>query len=206
MGAAAEPIAPERPVMSLDEAFARRRSVRTYAERAIPDGLLREIVDLARHAPSSMDGQPCHFVVVRDRSALSALANVKNLHCPPEKRAYPADFLADAAAVIAICAETPRSFGRARENGILAAAFLLLAATSRGLSGVYLSAYAGEDPGLRADVARLLLLPDDVEAVSLIALGFPAEPPAVRTLRPLEEILHDGTFDRALPLGDRSSP
>jgi nitroreductase len=185
-------------MMSVDDAIVGRRSIRSYAARDVADALVHEIVDLARHAPSSMNGQPCHFVVVRDRPTLARLAAVKNRHCPEEKREYPADFLAAAPVAVAVCADVRRSYGREIENGILATALLLIAAASRGLGSVYLSAYQWHDPGLADDVRRLLELPHDVAPITIVPLGFPAQAPAAKGLRPLEEILHDETFGRGL--------
>jgi hypothetical protein len=113
-------------------------------------------VNLARHAPSSMDGQPCHFVVVRDPAARRALAAIKNRHCPPEKRAFPSDFLADVPVVIVVCVDRGRSNDRDVENAAVATAFLLLAAQSRGLGSVYMTARRDGDPELAAEVRALL--------------------------------------------------
>ena len=111
----------------LDKVVAGRRSIPIYDRRDVSDSVVRELLDLARHAPSSMNGQPCCFLVIPDEATRSRLAEIKNLHCPPEKRSYPADFLADAPVIVAVCVERSRSFGREAENGILASAFLLLA-------------------------------------------------------------------------------
>lgn len=183
---------------SFAEVVASRRSIRRYQSREVGDALIRELIDLARRAPSSMDGQPCHFVVIRDRKSLRRIATVKNRYCPVEKQAYPADFLADAPLVVAVCVERARSFGRDLENGVLAAAFLLLAARERELGGVFLCAYQHGDPALAGEIRALLSLPEGLEPIALVPLGFPAESPPKKELRPLEEIVHHETFDREL--------
>lgn len=176
--------------MNLDDALRGRRSIRRYAPRAVPEAVVREILDLARQAPSSMDGQPCCFVVVRSRETLRRIAAAKNAHCPPDKRAFPADFVAEAPLVVAVCVERERAHGRPRENGVLATAFLLLAAHARGLGGVYLSAYQPGDDALSAQLAALLGLPEGVAPVTLVPLGYPDETPRPKALRPLGEIVH----------------
>jgi nitroreductase len=175
---------------TFDEIVHGRRSIRKYDHGEVPDPLVREILDLARHAPTSMNGQACCFVVIRDAEIRRRLAEIKNLHCPPEKRDYPADFLADAPVIIAVCVERGRAFGREIENGVLASAFLLLAASSRGLAGVFLTAYNRDDPALAASIRALLRLPDGVDPVTLVPLGYPDAEPAAKTLRPLKEIVH----------------
>src|SRR5579872_3569191 len=179
---------------SFDEAVIRRRSIRKYDGRDIPDARLSELLDLARHAPTSMNGQACCFVVIRDRAIREKLAQIKNIHCPPEKRDYPADFLTEAPVVVAVCVERGRSFGREIENGVLASGFLLLAAASRGLSGVFLTAYNQNDPTLEADVRAVLQLPDGIDPIALIPLGYPAAEPGPKLLRKIEEIVHHERF------------
>ncbi len=46
--------------------MARRRTVRDFSDRAIPDGLLEYALLAAGSAPSGANMQPWHFVVVRD--------------------------------------------------------------------------------------------------------------------------------------------
>jgi nitroreductase len=179
---------------SFDEAVIHRRSIRKYDRRDIPDAVLIELLDLARHAPTSMNGQACCFVVIRSRATREKIAQIKNLHCPPEKRDYPADFLIEAPVVIAICVERTRSFGREIENGVLTSGCLLLAAASRGLSAVFLTAYNRNDPALEAEIREILKLPDGVDPVSLIPLGYPGAEPGPKSLRNIEEIVHHERF------------
>jgi nitroreductase len=180
---------------TLEETVRGRRSIRRYSPREVREDVVMEILDLARHAPSSMDGQPCCFIVVRERAILERLADIKNDHCALDKRdAYPAHFVASAPVVVAICVERKRAHGRERENGILAAAHLLLAAHARGLGGVYMTAYQADDPVLEREIRDLLGLPPSVDPVALIPLGFPAEEPAPKELRPLGELVHHESY------------
>jgi nitroreductase len=183
--------------MTLQQALRTRRSIRRYDGRAVSDDLLDEVLDLARHAPSSMDGQPCCFVVVRDSGIKARIVDLKNAACPPGKRAFPADFLRDAPVVVAVCVDRRKAHDRLRENGVLATGHLLLAAHASGLGGVYLSAYTSHSDGLSRELAALLQLPESVEPVTLVPLGFPAETPPPKALAPIEELVHhDGYKDR----------
>ena len=80
--------------MHIDDAIKGRRSIRRYSDREIADLVLHELIDLARHAPSSLDGQPWHFVIVKDQSTKMQLIGIKEDHCPVNKRHYPPAFLA----------------------------------------------------------------------------------------------------------------
>src|SRR5260370_40539842 len=45
-------------------------AIREYADREIPDDVIRRIVEAARLTASGSNDQPWHFVLVRDRDAL----------------------------------------------------------------------------------------------------------------------------------------
>jgi nitroreductase len=177
-----------------------RRAIRRYQRRDVPDDLIEAILDTARYAPSSMNGQPWCFVVVRQVETKRELARMKNMYCPLDKRTYPADFLAEAPVIVAICVERWRSHRRERENGVLAAAYVMFAACERGLGSVFLTAYQPDEPALAEEIARLLGLPDGIEPVALVPLGFAAEVPPPKELRALADVVHHERF------GQKRSP
>ena len=51
------------------EAFAAIRTllaVRSYQDKPVPDAVVRRIVEAGRLTGSGMNGQPWHFIVIRD--------------------------------------------------------------------------------------------------------------------------------------------
>ena len=175
-----------------------RRSARSYAPVDVPDALVYDVLDLTRHAPSSQNSQPWCFVVLRDRQLIKRLVRLKNACATPSKRAYRADFLHGAPVVVAVCVDKRRESGRARENGVIAAAHLQLAAQSFGLSSVYLTAYQAQSPRLAHGVRELLALPGHMEPVAFIPLGFAAGPMPAKPLRPLGEIVFRERYGQPL--------
>jgi nitroreductase len=180
--------------VNLDNVIKGRRSIRKYKATDVPDSVIGQILDLARYTPSSMNGQPWHFIVVRDNVTKKLIAEVKNRHCPPEKRNYRADFIEDAPVLIVVCVNIEKSYGREIENGVLAAATIMLAAYSRGLGSVYLSAYNREKPELEEEIKGILSIPGDYKPVTIIPLGYPDEIPDEKKLKPQEEIVHYEKF------------
>ena len=63
--------------MELKETIRGRRSIRKYKEKKVPDFIIEELLELAIYAPSSMDGQPWHFIVVRSNKTKKQLAEIK---------------------------------------------------------------------------------------------------------------------------------
>jgi nitroreductase len=182
------------PPTDLNEVMTARRSVRAYGPTPVSDTVIASLLDLARHAPSSLDGQPWHFIVVRDPFTKARLAGIKNRYCPPAKQRFRADFLADAPAIVVVCVDVQGSFGRHIEDGVLAAFSIMLAATRHGLAGVYLSGASPDDPQLAYEIRELFAIPDDVFPVSLVPLGYPATQPEEKVLRPLREMIHYERF------------
>ncbi len=52
------------------------RNVRHFAPDPVPDEAIAAILDVARWTGSAKNAQPWHFVVVRDRATIAALAGL----------------------------------------------------------------------------------------------------------------------------------
>ena len=61
--------------MNIETCIKERRSVRKYAETEISDETFKEIIDLARYAPSWKNTQPTRYHVVRSAEVREAIAN-----------------------------------------------------------------------------------------------------------------------------------
>lgn len=183
--------------MELAEVMKGRRSSRSYQDRSISESDIEQLLDLARYAPSSMNGQPWHFVIVRNQQTKRTLADIKNKYCPKEKQAYPADFMEKAAAVIVVCVDKARSFGREVENALFASAYIMLGAHNLGLGSVYLSAYAASEPKMSEEIRKELNIPAGIEPISILPMGYPNEsslPPPPKGLCGLKEMTHFERF------------
>lgn len=180
--------------MDIEETIKGRRSIRDYEDRDIPDSVVKELLLMASYAPSSMNGQPWHFVVIRDEKIKERLVEIKNKYCPAEKRDFTADFLRKAPVIIVICVDKRKSYDREIENGVLAAANLMLAAYSKGLGSVYMSAYRTGEEGISRDVRNALNIPPGVEPISIVPLGYPNESPEPKVLQRIEEIISYETY------------
>lgn len=175
--------------MEIDETIKGRRSIRRYQDRDIPDSVIKELLGLATYAPSSMNGQPWYFIVVRTERAKQQLAEIKNRYCPTEKQDYKADFLCKAPVIIVVCVDKEKSYEREIENGVLATANIILGAANRGIGSVYMSAYKDSEPRLSDEIAELLSIPKNIDPVTLIPLGYPDETPEPKKIKSLDNII-----------------
>ena len=182
--------------MEIDEAMKGRRSIRKYKGSDIPDSIIKELLSLAAHAPSSMNGQPWYFIVIRAEKIKEQLVEIKNRYCPVEKQDYKADFLREAPVIIVVCVDKQKSYEREIENGVLATANLMLGAYSRGLGSVYLSAYRMGEPRISQEVRQVLDIPRTIDPITIVPLGYPDEIPEPKILRSLEDMISYETFIR----------
>jgi len=182
--------------MEIDETIKRRRSIRKYQDREIQDSTIKELLALATCAPSSMNGQPWHFIVIRAEKTKEQLAEIKNRYCPVEKQNYRADFLRKAPVIIVVCVDKQKSYEREIENGVLATGHLLLAAYSRGLGSVYLSAYREGEPRISSEIRDILNIPQHLDPITIVPLGYPDEIPELKILRSVEDMISYETFSK----------
>jgi nitroreductase len=182
--------------MEFDEVVGTRRSIRRFSAADVPDDLLTTLIDAALRAPSSMNGQPWRFIVVRSAETKRRLAETKDRHCPPEKREYPAGFLMEAPVVVITCVERAKAYDRGIESGVLATGHLLLAAANRGLAGVYMSAYKTGAPELADEVRTILNVPEGFDPITIVPIGYPGEVAGPKTIISAEEVVFREAFGR----------
>ncbi len=157
------------------------RQTRRFSDRAVPDDVLNELLEVARWSGSSKNTQPWHFIVVTNSELRKQIAEAGPF----------AGFLESAPVVIVlVMAESnPRSEpydeGRVSER-------LMLAADAHGL-GAGTGWFAPDDGGERR-VKELLGVPDGMVIRSALGVGYPdATDPRPRGVsggrKPLSEIV-----------------
>ncbi len=161
----------------------KRRSIRKYTGEKITDDELKELLRAAMGAPSAVNKQPWHFIVLDDRALLS---QVPGFH--PN-----ASFVSDASHAIVVCVDEKLQHDEG--YGLLdcsaAAENLLLAANSMDLGACWIGIYPREG---RINALRdMLQTPDHVMPFAMISLGRPAEEkPEAERYRP--ERIHRNTW------------
>lgn len=176
-----DPHDPPQSALDALTAMRARRSVRRFdSKRPVPESLVLECIDAARHAPSSCNLQTWDFIWVTDADLRKQLSEqTKSVLIAPVTLfvAYDRELAKEGLANV-------QSASAAIEN-------LLLAATARGLASLWVNAL-----GDRRIVRRLLQVPDDYEVLALVCLGYPldADPPPMPERRPLDEIVHRNAY------------
>ena len=169
--------------MEISEAIKKRRSVREYTSEDISEDLLREIIKAGTVAPSARNMQPWHFIIIRDNLIQ------KQLILDGSGR----EQLVKAPVVIAVCFDNKNEYGAL--DAALAAENIMIAAAGHGVgSCVVASYYQRQDKKDQySKLKETIKLPENIDALLLMALGYSEEIPAERKLKPFEELIH---FDR----------
>ena len=170
-----------------------RRSVRQYRADAVPRELILRVLDSARWAPSAVNRQPWHFVVVTQPERRAALAqSTRILGVVPRH-------VAQAPVLIALCGDERRSSWYVHDC-CLAGQNLMLAAKALGLGTCWIGAFDEEQ------AAAALGLPEGMRVIALITMGYPVHPEQQPTPRlPLEQVVHWEGFGPPEAWGQRMS-
>ncbi|MFL6093934.1 MAG: 5,6-dimethylbenzimidazole synthase [Blastococcus sp.] len=200
----------ESTIAALHEVIEARRDIRRYRADPVPPEVLRRVLAAGHAAPSVGHSQPWRFVVVteqatRDRAAV--LADRERLRqaelLTPDRRARLLDLQLDGireapvGVVVACDRRTPATgvLGRATfpDTDLWSCACAIqniwLAARAAGLGMGWVTLFQP------ADLAALLYLPDGVETLGWLCLGWPDE-------RPPEPGLERHGWSRRLALDD----
>lgn len=144
------------------ELYDRRRSVREFADKPVEKEKLDRLLAILNRAQSAANRQPWHFIVAprQGREALNATITKECFR--------------DAPLIIVACADPSEAWVRKTDNVnyawvdvAIAVTEMIGAATAEGLGTCWI---ASLDP---AEVRRALNIPERIEIVGLIAIGYP---------------------------------
>ena len=142
-----------------------RRSIRRFTDQKISEEQLFHLLTAAMYAPSAVNRQPWHFVVIDDPELMEKIMEVH-----PHAR-----MLQTASHAIVVCGDEKQQHddgywvvdcGAATQN-------LLLAAFTMGLGSCWVGLHPRETRKLA--FSKLLNLPSHILPFALVALGYPDE-------------------------------
>jgi nitroreductase len=150
--------------MDLYDVVRTRRSVRKYRPDPVPQEVLNRVLDAARIAPSGSNRQPTRLIVVTDDETKKRLVPM----CHDQA------FIATAPVVIIACGRDIK-YNRGEWMGrcamivdvAIAVDHLTLAARAEGLGTCWIGSFSN------AALKKFFDLPEDVDVVALIPLGYP---------------------------------
>jgi len=168
--------------MDVKEAIEKRKSIRKFKEKEVPDKVIKEAVDAARRAPSGHNLQPWHFIVVKKEETIQKFR---------EQNVFNREWVYDSPVIIVCCTEevySPNSIKKhetemAIINLSLASESLVLRATELGL-GTCFVAWCDKEK-----IKKILGIPESIIVPYVIAIGYPDEEPVLKERKNLNEIM-----------------
>lgn len=157
---------------NLIDLIKKRRTIRQFQKKEIPENILRELVDLGRLAPSAANLQPLEFIVVRDPEVRKGIFPWLRWAAYINPAGNPAPGQEPAAYVVILVNTSIRERGYEYDVGA-AAENIILGAMTQGIGSCWLISID------RERLKNILEIPDGYKIDSVIALGYPAENPLV---------------------------
>ena len=169
--------------MDVIEAIQKRRSVRVYQDRAVPEDILAKILEAARLAPSARNSQSHKFIVVKDQQLRKKLA----------KEGTSESFIGGAPVIIVAVALDPEYVmpGGVPAHPVdiaIALDHMTLVAVEEGLGTCWIGAFYQDQ------VKQMLSISEKYKVVALLSVGYPADSPRKKSRKPLEEIVCYDSF------------
>jgi nitroreductase len=175
-----------------------RRSIRVYQDRPIPNDLLLQILEAGRWAPTGANLQPWRFIVVTDPETRRRIGEVTRFLFIKSSHV-------EKAPVVIILGFNTQKGKYGRYDVTLAGGNMMTMATNLGLGTCWIGAFD------ESKVKEILEIPENIEVIGLITLGYPGENAEVPPRVELEKIVHWESWSnvRRQTLGDgmlRSAP
>lgn len=166
--------------MEFDKLIRIRFSVRSFTNQKVDRKIILEILEAARMAPSAANFQPWHFIVITQPENLAEIQEV-----------YPRTWFKEAPVCIVICSDHLQSWKRkpdgkdfADVDMAIAIDHLVLKATDLGLGTCWVCNF---DAAL---ARKKLQLPDHIEPLAIIPIGYTKSEAPVKSRKALSEIVH----------------
>jgi len=167
--------------MNLNEICNTRESVRDYATTPIESGKLAYILEAARLAPSACNRQPYRIMVLESPQARAKVGGIVTRFA----------WIQQAPVQILICVDHSQEWVRSLDgkhhgdiDAAIVAEHICLAATEQGLGTCWICSFDTKA------VAEAFSLPENLEPVILLPLGYPGyEGQRAKTRKPLEQIV-----------------
>ncbi len=146
-----------------------RTSIRQYKDQPVEQEKIDILLKAAMAAPSAVNLQPWHFIVITDKQTIGLLSGQQPTNAP---------------LLIAVCGDTDKTTtpdGKMKlpdfwvEDVSAATENLLLAAHALGLGAVWTGVYPAMDR--TAEVANVLNCPKNIVPMAVVRIGYPDESP-----------------------------
>lgn len=149
--------------MSFIDLAKKRYSVRDYQDLPAEKEKIAQVLEAGRLAPSAVNYQPLHFIVITDQKVKTKVAET-----------YARDWFKKAPAIIIVCGDHAKSWKRKDGkdhcdiDAAIAVDHMTLAATDLGLGSCWVCAFDAKK------CHEVLGLPENLEVIAMMPIGYAA--------------------------------
>ena len=168
--------------MELNKVLESRRSIRQYSKKNVSWHILSDILESATYSPSSGNQQNWRFIIIanEDKKKEIAVASLKQL------------WIQQAPVIVVVCADFSSikkyyssSYRElSLQNCAIASNNIMLRAASLGLGSCYVAIFD------KNAISRILRLPDDIEPMMILTLGYSDETPEKKHIISLNNLTY----------------
>jgi len=156
------------------EKIVSRRTIRKYLQKEVPEEILKKCVDAARLSPSAMNLQPLKYIIVNDEKLLKPVfSTLRWAGYLPDYQ--PSEDEMPRAYIVILLDKNIRE-DPGHDAGI-AAMSISMVAYDEGLGSCILGSVD------REKLRKILKIPENLEIILVVSLGYPAEQPVVDEVR-----------------------
>lgn len=153
----------------------KRRSIRKYRSEPISEEVRAKILEAGRQAPSAVNFQPWHFIVVDDPALLEKLASTGRFRSFIKNCSF---------AVVGLYrSRNPIMKRWGQVDTVIALQNMVLAAQVQGVGSCWIGDLSG-------DVKGILGIPRGAEIVAMVSFGIPDEEPSQKSKKDPAKIFH----------------
>jgi len=151
-----------------------RRTIRKYARKDVPEEVLLKCVDAARLSPSGANRQPLKYIIVNDQELLKEVFSTLSWagYLPDYK---PSEEEMPRAYIVILLDKSLRK--NPNHDAGIAAMSVSIVAYDEGLGSCILGSVD------REKLRKVLNVPDGLDIVLVVALGYPVENPVVDKMK-----------------------
>lgn len=143
--------------MDTFECIRKRRDIRDFIKKEVPDDVIRKIVEAGRLSPSAMNLQPWNFIVIRNKGTLKELGEL----CLSGR------FIVGASFAVVVVTEPANKWHEI--DGARSVQNMALAAWNEGVGCCWIGAIE------RERVKEKLEIPRNLHVLTILPFGYPEE-------------------------------
>ena len=166
--------------MNLLDIMLKRRSVRQYNQKEIPEEKLEKILQAGLLAPTSRNRKPCEFFVVKDKEILEKLSKSK---------ASGSAMLINANVAIVVFADSDKSDTWIEDSSI-ALAYMDLMATEQDVGSCWCQShlrYSADEEKSEDIIREIFSMADNYRVVGILSLGLTDNRPEGYTMDDIDK-------------------